>query len=610
MKYAFWSRKLLHGATFVAAITLIGSAIAADFLDVEHAFKLKVQLKDPATLQFAWTIAPGYKLYRDRMSFAVEGKQAQLAAPALPAGERKFDEGLNKEMEVYHDKVEVTAAIARATAPFVLKLSYQGCADAGLCYPPVDERYSVDPAKPGALTLMSEDDTLPGASTSMATAAVAQDDGSLAQQTLQGGSIWRIGLAFFGFGLLLSLTPCVLPMIPILSSIIVGQGSVTRTRGFLLALAYCLGMALVYTAMGVSAGLAGASFAAALQKPWVLMTFASVLFVLSLSMFDVFQFQLPSSLQSRLSGTSGRQRGGRFAGVFFMGSLSAMIVGPCVAAPLAGALLYISQTGNVWTGGWALFAMAMGMSVPLLLTGVSAGSLLPRTGGWMNGVKRVFGMLLIATAIWMVMPILPNWGAMVAVGAFSILCAVYLRVFDTVHAHTMQGMTGLRFGKSLGLVFLLLGVFELLGAASGGSSVLQPLVHLRINSANTAPLAQQSPQFKRIHSMQELEQELATATKPVMLDFYADWCVSCKEMEHLTFSDQRVSDQMAQFTLLQADVTANNAADRALMKKFSLFGPPALIFFDKGGHEVVNGRVIGYMASQPFLRHLEGTLKL
>ena len=601
----------------------IGAAHGADFLDVEQAFKLEAELKDSKTLRLGWAIAPGYKLYRDRVKVGVEGAQAQLADAPLPRGEVKFDVNLNKEVETFHNRLELPVAIAKAQAPFVLTLSYQGCAEEGLCYPPVDLRYAVDPAKPGLLTALGEDEAGPaesGAATASAsgsatvtaarsaTVAVEQDDSSLAQQTLQSGSLWRIGGGFFIFGLLLSFTPCVLPMIPILSSIIVGEGNVSRGRGFMLAMAYCLGMALIYSAMGVGAGLAGASMAAALQTPWVLGMFASLLVVLSLSMFDVYQLQMPSSLQSRLSNTSGSLRGGRFIGVFVMGALSAMIVGPCVAAPLAGALLYISQTGNVFTGGWALFAMAMGMSVPLLLTGVSAGSLLPRAGGWMNGVKRVFGLLLIATAIWMVSPVLPAPVLMLLVGAYAILCAVHLHVFDPAHPHTKTGVTGQRFGKTLGLVFLLLGVFELVGAVSGGGNVMQPLEHLRGGGSSLAAQAKPAGRFKRVASLQELERELASATAPVMLDFYADWCVACKEMEHLTFSDRKVAETMDKYTLLQIDVTANNDADKAMMKKFSLFGPPAIVFFDKDGKENAPARVMGYMAKEAFLPRIQGQL--
>jgi thiol:disulfide interchange protein DsbD len=394
-------------------------------------------------------------------------------------------------------------------------------------------------------------------------------------------------------------------MVPILSSIIVGEGSVSRGRGLMLAAAYCLGMALVYTALGVGAGLAGEGLAGALQKPWVLLTFGALLVGLALSMFDVYQLQLPSGLQSRLSETGGKLRGGRFIGVFAMGALSALIVGPCVAGPLAGALLYISQTGNAWVGGWALFSMACGMSVPLLLTGLSAGSLLPRAGAWMNGVKKVFGLLLIAVAVWMVSPVFPVPVTMMLWGGLAVLCAVFLHVGQALPAGSKPGAYA---AKALGLLFLVGGLFELVGAASAGRDVLQPLAHLRGGSANVATQAAEDhgePRFTRIRTVAELESVLATAREPVLLDFYADWCVACKEMERMTFSKAAVSAQMKKMRLIQVDVTANNADDRALMKKFSLFGPPGMILFDASGKEIPQGRLIGFIPPEPFFQHLQ-----
>ena len=619
MKQQKWMLRLRMLATMLVALIALcagSQALAGDFLEPDQAFKLSAEALDAKTVRLTWKIAKDYHLYRDRLSFnAADG--AQVAPPVLPNGIRKFDTNFNKEMETYQDTLVVDLPVA-AMAPYTLLVGYQGCADAGLCYSPAEQSYRVDPRKPGKLTpidpaAVAAAGAAPAAAvpaTAAATGAAAppaaapEDDSSLAQRTLQSGSAWRIGLAFLVFGLLLSFTPCVLPMVPILSSIIVGEGNVSRGRGFMLALAYSLGMALVYTSLGVGAGLAGEGLAAALQKPWVLLTFGALLFTLSLSMFDVYQLQLPSSLQSRLSSTSGSMGGGKFAGVFVMGALSALIVGPCVAGPLAGALLYISQTRNVWTGGWALFSMAVGMSVPLLLTGVSAGSLLPRAGAWMNGVKKVFGLLLIAVAIWMVTPVFSVTVMMIMWGVFALLCAMFLHVFDGI---PKGAGLGAYVGKTLGLAFLITGLFELTGAASAGRDVLQPLGHLTVaraeGGAAGGAVAGGEAHFTRIKTVAELDRILATSTTPVMLDFYADWCVACKEMERFTFSKPTVNGKMKEVMLLQVDVTANNADDKALMKRFGLFGPPGLIFFN-GGKEIPNSRIIGFLAAEPFLQHL------
>ncbi|UGQ46909.1 protein-disulfide reductase DsbD [Massilia endophytica] len=590
-------RPVLNWLCLVLALTALAPAHADEFLAPEQAFVLRAELRDAGAVRLHWRIAPGYHLYRERLGFTANRQEAGLGQPNLPQGVRKFDENFNKEMETYHSDLALTLPLSPRgqPAPFVLTVAYQGCADAGLCYPPTTRAFTVDPSRPGILRT---------AAAPAAPSPEPEDDGSLAQRTLQSGSLWRIGGAFLVFGLLLSFTPCVLPMVPILSSIIVGEGQVTRRRGLLLAAAYSLGMALVYTALGVAAGLAGEGLAGALQKPWVLLTFGALLAALALSMFDVYQLQLPSALQSRLSESSGKLHGGRYAGVFAMGALSALIVGPCAAAPLAGALLYISQTGNAWTGGWALFSMAAGMSVPLLLTGLSAGALLPRAGGWMNGVKKVFGLLLLAVAVWMISPVLPVVVAMVLWGGLAILCAVFLRVGEPVPAGAAAGAYAT---KALGVLFLLGGLFELVGAASSGRDVLQPLAHLRGGTAAGADstAAHAGPRFTRIRTVAELDGILASTTQPVLLDFYADWCVACKEMERLTFAEARVGEALGKVRLLQADVTANNADDRALMKRFQLYGPPGIILFDARGKEVPQARVIGFMPPEPFLRQLQ-----
>jgi thiol:disulfide interchange protein DsbD len=608
-------------AAMLLAFMLGSPALADDFLPPERAFDLRVELRADGQLALRWAIAPEYHLYRDRITLRADDGALPVL---LPRGERKYDENFGKEMETYAGELALQLPW-QGRSGRTLTVGYQGCADAGLCYPPVERRYHVDPARPGVLVALPEPSAgqvTSAESTGSAAAAgsaaadgraaqalAAEDDTSLAQRTLQSGSAWRIGAAFLAFGLLLSFTPCVLPMVPILSSIIVGESQVTRKRGLLLAAAYSLGMALVYTALGVAAGLAGEGLAGALQKPWVLLTFGALLVALALSMFDVYQLQLPSALQTRLSSASGKLSGGRLAAVFTMGAVSALIVGPCVAGPLAGALLYISQTGNALIGAGALFAMACGMSVPLLLTGLSAGSLLPRAGAWMNHVKKVFGLLLIAVAIWMVNPVLPVTASMALWGAFAILCAAFLRVGEAVPQGAGAGAYAT---KALGVLTLLAGLFELVGAASSGRDVLQPLAHLRsgangatIAAADTSQAHNAEPRFTRVRTVADLDQALASAKKPVMLDFYADWCVSCKEMERLTFTDTRVQAAMRDMHLLQADVTANSEEDRALMKRFSLFGPPGIVMFDAGGNEVPQARIIGYQPPEKFLRRLE-----
>jgi thiol:disulfide interchange protein DsbD len=406
---------------------------------------------------------------------------------------------------------------------------------------------------------------------------------------LKGGRLLAIVPAFILLGLGLAFTPCVLPMVPILSSIIVGEGGqVRRARGFILSLSYSLGMAIVYTILGVAAGLVGEGLSAALQNPWVLGGFGILMVAMALSMFGFYELQMPGSLQTRLAGASGRQKSGKLAGAFAMGAISALIVGPCVAAPLAGALVYISQTRDVLVGGVALFSMAAGMSIPLLLVGVSAGSLLPRAGMWMDSVKRFFGVLMLAMALWLVSPVLPGLVQMLLWAALLIGYGAYL-----------LRRRGAWASMAAGIAFAVLGAVQLVGAASGGRDALDPLAHLR--GAPQPGLA-----FTRIKTVDQLDAALAsTGGKTVILDFYADWCVSCKEMEKLTFPDPSVKAKLANTLLLQADVTANDEADKALLKRFGLFGPPGIILFDRSGHEIADGRVIGYQDTGKFLGSLK-----
>ena len=533
---------------------------------------------------------------------------------------------MQKNVEVLQGVVLIRVPVERANAEFRMRVNYQGCADKGLCYPPQAsfvtaggsggkiERASwqgeeAEPVTGAAATPAAAAPVATPSSKASPLAAAPVSETASVESALRSGSLLTIAGVFLAAGLLLAFTPCVLPMVPILSSIIVGQGAPrgqkkTRMRGFTMALAYSLGMALVYTAFGVVAGLLGEGLAAALQNRWVLGAFALMLAPLSMSMFGVFELQMPSFIQSRITETSSRLPGGKCAGVFVMGGLSALIVGPCVAAPLAGALVFISQTKDVVIGGLALFSLAMGMSVPLLLVGVSAGSLLPKAGGWMEGVKTFFGVMLVGVALWIVSPVLPGWALMIVIGASLLIGAVYLKLFDRL-AESAPGRQ--RFAKGAALVLAVLGTTQVVGALSGGDNPLQPLRHLARGADGGAVgnvKETKGADFRRIRSVAGLDAMLKTADRPVMLDFYADWCVSCKEMEQLTFNDATVRPRMANALLPQVDVTANSANDKALLKRFVLFGPPGILFFDTKGEEHAAARVIGFVPPQGFATSL------
>ena len=564
---------------FVAALAMLAPFSHAEdaFLDPEVAFKFSARMIDEKTAEVTYKIADGYYMYRERFAFKAEG--ATLGAPVIPPGKVKFDETFQKDVESHRNTVAITIPVT-ASGDFTRKSTGQGCADKGLCYPPMESTAKLSVAG-AAVTPVNAN-----LRTSPAGTALADSEMGRIEASLQSGKLLAILPLFLLLGLGLSFTPCVLPMVPILSSIIVGEGAqASRGRGFTLSAAYSLGMALVYTALGVAAGLAGEGLSAALQNPWVLGAFALLMAALSLSMFGVYQLQVPASIQAKLADASGRQTAGKLAGVFIMGAISALIVGPCVAAPLAGALLYISQTRDIVIGGSALFAMAVGMSVPLLLVGVSAGALLPRAGAWMDSVKFFFGVLMLGLALWIVTPVIPGWVPMVGWAALGLGYGAYLL------------WKGGRLAKVAGAVFAVFGLVQLAGAATGGRDALAPLAHLTGGVHKT--------EFKRVKSVAELDAVLAkSAGKTVMLDFYADWCVSCIEMEKLTFSDKRVQAQFANMVLLQADVTANNADDKELLKRFRLFGPPGIIFFDKQGREIQGGRVIGFQNADKFVNSL------
>ena len=621
---------MTRGMRAFAALMLLGllaligrPALADDFLDPEQAFKLAATVQDDKSLRLDFEIAPGYYMYKDQFKF--ELAQGRITGPAWPEAKRKFDETFQKEVETYRERLSLVLSIDEAPQGNVkLRITGQGCADKGLCYPPMTSELSVplkayggaEPLKIAAATdamsgfgrsegsqAVSSGAATPSAE-APAPAASSGGDGAL-DGVLRSGRLWLVLGAFFAAGLLLSFTPCVLPMLPILSSIIVGQGAQgSRLRGFMLACSYSLGMALVYTLLGVAAGLAGEGLAAYLQKPWVLALFALLLVGFSLSMFGVYELQLPHRFTGGVNQATQKLPAGRVFSVFAMGGLSALIVSPCVAAPLAGALLYLSQTRDVWLGGAALFALAAGMSVPLLVLGLSAGTLLPKAGPWMESVKYFFGLLLLAVALWTVQPVLAPVVAQALWGALLVGLAALLGLFHGAEPHAPR--TWLR--KSAALAAVVFGLAQFIGAAAGGTDPLKPLGGLvagRNAAAEALPGAVGGVQFRKVASVEELDGLLRSAGKPVMLDFYADWCVSCKEMERYTFSDARVQARLAGALLLKADVTANSAADRELLKRFKLFGPPGTIFFNAQGEEQTGVRVIGYQDAARFLQSLD-----
>lgn len=575
-----------------------------EFLAPDEAFAFSADAIDGSTIRARWQIADGYYMYRDKFRFEPVSDDIRLGPPQSPPGKAKFDESFG-DSEVYYQEVEILLAVERqgaAEQEIALRAHYQGCADDGFCYPPIDKTVSV------LLPAISQTATggQPLDSSPASAPFVSEQDRFAA--TIAGGSLWLIGISFFGIGLLLAFTPCVFPMIPILSGIIVGQGkSLTSGHALMLSLVYVLAMALTYTVAGVLAGLFGANLQAAFQDPWVISAFVAVFIALSLSMFGFYELQMPSGIQTRLTRVVNSQKGGSFIGVGVMGVLSALIVGPCVAAPLAGALIYIGNSGDALLGGLALFAMSLGMGAPLLAIGASAGRLLPKAGAWMAGIKAFFGVLLLAIAIWMLERIVPGLVSMLLWSLLLIFSAVYLGAFDRIDA--VIGWQ--RFRKGAGIALLLYGCLVMIGAVSGGSDVLQPLrgSSLLISTASSADTLE----FKPIKGVAELEQEVARASRlgmPVMLDFYADWCVSCKEMEKYTFSDPAVQAALRGVVLLKADVTANDEIDQALLRHFGIYGPPSIMFYGARGVERKAYRIVGFMKAAQFKQHVDQALKL
>src|SRR5712664_1208457 len=588
--------RLLLIAPLLLPVTAVHAAGAGELLEPDKAFRFSAQALDAATVEVRYAIADGYYLYRERFRFAAEPATVRLGEPRFSKGQIHEDKFFGTQ-EIYRKEVRIRLPLEAAGAERVkLRVTSQGCADVGVCYVPQVQTSDLRLTSAGGPRSPIYEKGDPFTSSPERVAGNVTSEETRFAGVLESGRLWAVIAVFFGAGLLLTFTPCVLPMIPILSGIIVGEGrKVTRGRALLVSLAYVLGMAVTYTAIGIAAALSGNLLSAALQNAWILGAFASVFVVLALSMFGFYELQLPSGWQARLTEASNRLGGGHWGAVALMGMLSAAIVSPCVVAPLAGALLYSGPTRDTVLGGTALFSMALGMGAPLVLVGVSGGVLLPKAGQWMRAVKQFFGVLLLAVAIWILSPVIPVAAQMFLWAALLVGAGVFLRVLEPLGKEA-SGWE--RLGKVAGILALLLGAAQGIGALSGARDPLRPLAGLFAQSREE-PL-----QFETVKTLADLDARLKTADKAVMLDFYADWCVSCKEMERFTFSDPRVRARLAGMTLLRADVTANSAEDKALLKRYRLFGPPGIVFFDAGGREVQGLRVIGYQPPEKFLQSL------
>ncbi len=597
-----------------------------DFLPPEQAFIFSASADSPERVRLNWVIAPGYYLYRDRIKASSDAATPSVGAPEFPQGQVKNDEYFGKQV-VYHNELVVPLPVKRNGGGEInlpLTVTYQGCAEAGLCYPPVTHTVSVLlPATAGGGAGAGPTATATGTATATATAGahtgtyVSEQDRLAA--LLRSGSLAAVLLQFFVGGLLLAFTPCVLPMVPILSGLIVGQGkSVTTARAFSLSLTYVLGMAVTYTVTGALFAAAGKQVQAVFQQPWIIMLFAALFVAMALSMFGLFTLQMPGFIQTRVAQLSNRQRGGSFGGVAVMGMLSALIVTTCVGPVLVAALIVIGQTGDVLRGAAALFAMSLGMGVPLLIVGSSAGRWMPRAGAWMDSVKRLFGALMLALAAWMLGRIVPARWTLLLFAVPAIAAAIVLWGFVPVtHARRAIRAGGDRAAgqrapgaspalwaaRSAALVVALYALALLLGAARGGEDLLHPLA--------SRSAAAEEPAFTSIASVADLQREVQAATaahQAVMLDFYADWCTSCKEMQRYTFTDPGVRAALKSMRLLRADVTANNADDQALLHQFQIYGPPTIAIYDALGHEHQEYRVVGYMKAPEFAALLHQAL--
>ena len=565
---------------------------------VDEAFDFSAQIKDPQTLLARWNIAEGNYLYRDKIRFEIiDNSQVQIADFSLPAGENKVDEifGLT---EVYLHSTEIILPLNRdqAAQKIELKAYYQGCSETfHICYPPTEKTVLL------TLPATSDDATSSELDSTIATSLLTVPEQDRIAQSLAEDGLFKILIGFFGLGLLLAFTPCVFPMIPILSGIIVGEGDhITTHRAFILSLTYVLAMSITYTTAGVLTGLLGENIQAMLQNPWIIGSFSALFVILSLSMFGLFELQIPHALQHRLHQISHQQQGGHIFGAALMGLLSGLIVGPCLAPPLAGALIFIGQQGDPVLGGSALFALSMGMGLPLLVIGTSAGSLLPRAGDWMNNIRAIFGVLMLALAIWMLERIIPGWIGLLLWGMLFIVSAVYLGALNTL---SIDSNGWEKLWKGIGIILLIYGGLLMVGGASGSHNIWQPLQAIVAEKQSNREIST-GLNFTQVSNLTEFNQQLSQTDNPTMLDFYADWCVDCKRMEATTFQSSELIAALTNINTLQLDMTDNTSEHKTFLKEFGIFGPPTLLFFDVNGNEYRQHRLIGSVTASALIKHL------
>jgi len=591
----FMGKRLILKFLFCLAIWFSGQAFAidsAELLPPDQAFQFTSKVKKADRLLLSWDIANGYYLYLNKFKFVSLTPGIKVGEQTFPASQTKNDATFGK-VEIFRDNIEVEVFLQRLDPKLdklTLEVTFQGCADIGVCYMPIKETVSLDLSDESFNwwgTTSPPDKTTPFIS-----------EQNRIADSLKTGSVWPILLSFLGFGLLLAFTPCIFPMLPILSGIVAGQGSSLNTRrAFWLSLSYVLASALTYTVFGVLAGLFGSNLQALFQEPRVIMAFSGVFVLLALSMFGGIQLQIPSFIQTKVMTISSKQQGGRLWGAVIMGILSALAIGPCVTAPLTGALIYIGQTGDAYLGGMALFALGLGMGIPLIFIGTYAGKLLPKAGAWMNVTKVIFGVGLLAVAVWLLSRIISPTASL-ALWALLAIFPVTLMIWK-------------KHWKGAGLIAAAYGILLWIGVTTNQTYTLRPLL------CNVAVACKEqlslTLRFKKIGTVEELRQNLAEAqTKKqwLMLDFYADWCASCQEMALYTFADPKVREALSQVVLIQADVTQNSTADQALLRQFNLIGPPAILFFGPDQQERNDYRVVGYLKADDFLEIINRVFKM